>query len=76
MDPDLKLAQEAARRAGDVVMSYFRDEYEIRDKGEGNPVTTADLEADSLLKEVLLGARPDDGCWVITRKGSTSPIRW
>ncbi len=61
MDPDLKLAQEAARRAGDVVMSYFRDEYEIRDKGEGNPVTTADLEADSLLKEVLLGARPDDG---------------
>ena len=61
MNPDLQLAQEAARKASDVIMSYFRDEYEIKEKGEGNPVTTADLEADRILKEALLGARPDDG---------------
>ncbi|MBI5135879.1 MAG: 3'(2'),5'-bisphosphate nucleotidase CysQ [Nitrospirae bacterium] len=61
MNPDLQLAQDAARQAGTVVMSYFRDEYEIRHKGEGNPVTTADLEADKVLKGILLGARPDDG---------------
>ena len=61
MNSDLQLAQEAARTAGDVVMRYFRDEYEIHEKGEGNPVTTADLEADEVLKATLLGARPDDG---------------
>lgn len=61
MSSDLQLAQDAARKAGAVIMSYFRDEYEIQHKGEGNPVTTADLEADKVLKSILLGARPEDG---------------
>ena len=61
MNSDLQLAHEAARKAGEVVMGYFREEYEIHEKGEGNPVTTADLEADQILKTTLLGARPDDG---------------
>jgi len=61
MNPDLELAQRAARKAGDVVMKYFREEYEIQEKGEGNPVTTADLEADQVLKTTLLGERPEDG---------------
>jgi myo-inositol-1(or 4)-monophosphatase len=58
---DLALATRAAREAGRVVMGYFRDEYEIRQKGKGNPVTTADLEADKVLKTTLLAGTPGDG---------------
>lgn len=61
MQSDLELAMEAARAAGKVIMGYYKDEYEVRQKGEDNPVTTADLEADEILKKTLLGARPEDG---------------
>jgi myo-inositol-1(or 4)-monophosphatase len=58
---DLALATRAAREAGRVIMGYYKDEYEIRQKGKGNPVTTADLEADKVLKATLLAGTPGDG---------------
>ncbi len=61
MQSDIELAIEAARIAGRVIMGYYKDEYEIKEKGVDNPVTTADLAADEILKKTLLGARPDDG---------------
>ncbi|MFQ5508224.1 MAG: 3'(2'),5'-bisphosphate nucleotidase CysQ [Leptospirillia bacterium] len=65
MQSDLKLAISAARAAGEVIMSYYEDEYDIKEKGGdergGNPVTTADLEADNILKRLLLENRPDYG---------------
>ncbi len=61
MNSDLVLAEKAARQAGEVVRGYFRSEFEVREKGVDNPVTTADLEADQILKTTLLGARPEDG---------------
>ncbi len=42
-------------------MEYYKADYEIRDKGYHNPVTTADHAADSRLKEILTEARPDYG---------------
>lgn len=62
---DLDVALDAARAAGEVVMSFFKASYEVRDKGgtngEENPVTSADLAANAVLKERLLGAFPEDG---------------
>lgn len=62
---DLAVAVEAARSAGKVIMSYFKSSYDVRDKGgsqgEDNPVTSADLAANRVLKEQLLNAYPDDG---------------
>jgi myo-inositol-1(or 4)-monophosphatase len=58
VDSRLDLAREAAREAGGLVMGYFREQYEIRQKGEGNPVTTADLEADRALRRILLEGAP------------------
>jgi len=62
---DLEVALDAGRAAGDVVMSFFKSAYHVRDKGgangEENPVTSADLAANALLKERLLGAFPEDG---------------
>ena len=42
-------------------MQYYCDDYEIKEKGYHNPVTTADNEADSYLKSTLMSARPQYG---------------
>lgn len=61
MTPRLDLAREAALEAGRLVMGYYHDRYEVKDKGVNNPVTTADLEADRALHRILLGGAPGTG---------------
>lgn len=61
MDNDLKLAIDASLKAGKIIMQYYCDDYEIKEKGYHNPVTTADNEADSYLKSTLMSARPQYG---------------
>jgi len=57
----LAVAQEAARRAGEIILSYYHSHYEVHSKGVDNPVTTADLAANHVLRETLLGAFPEAG---------------
>jgi len=61
MRSELNIAKEAAIEAGRVILNYYNGDYEIQEKGYHNPVTTADHEADTRLKEILLNARPDYG---------------
>ena len=61
MRSELIIAKEAAIEAGAIILNYYKDDYEIQEKGYRNPVTTADQEADSRLKEILLGERPNYG---------------
>jgi myo-inositol-1(or 4)-monophosphatase len=61
MISDKNLAIDAAKEAGGLIMNYYKADYEIRDKGYHNPVTTADHAADSRLKELLMNARPNYG---------------
>lgn len=61
MNSDLKLAKEAALEAGGLILNYYKADYEIKDKGYHNPVTTADHASDSRLKEILTSAKPDYG---------------
>jgi myo-inositol-1(or 4)-monophosphatase len=61
VDSDLKLAINASFKAGEIIMQYYCDDYEIKEKGYHNPVTTADNEADSYLKSTLMSARPQYG---------------
>jgi myo-inositol-1(or 4)-monophosphatase len=61
MNSDLHIAENAAIEAGILIMNYYKTDYEIRDKGYHNPVTTADHAADSRLKEILMVARPNYG---------------
>ena len=53
MNSNLNLAKEAAREAGSIIMKYYKKDYDIREKSYHNPVTTADKEADSFLKNTL-----------------------
>ena len=61
MNSDLNLAKDAAIEAGALILNYYKADYEIKDKGYHNPVTTADYAADACLKKILTEARPDYG---------------
>jgi myo-inositol-1(or 4)-monophosphatase len=61
MTEDLALATAAAREAAEHALWLSTRGFETFSKGPNNPVTSADLEVDQLLKERLLGARPDYG---------------
>ena len=50
IEDDLEIALKASKKAGDIIMKYYKHDYEINEKGYHNPVTTADKEADSFLK--------------------------
>jgi len=61
MNNELSLAKEAAVNAGKLILNYYKADYEIRDKGYQNPVTTADHASDALLKDTLTKAYPEYG---------------
>lgn len=58
---DLTLLIRAAERAGEIAGQYFQRDPQIWDKGSEGPVTEADLAIDTMLRDTLLGARPDYG---------------
>jgi myo-inositol-1(or 4)-monophosphatase len=58
---ELEVAREAAREAGRAVMRTFGTKQSVIYKSPDQPQTAADLEADSILHEILLGAFPEYG---------------
>lgn len=60
---DLALLTEAAREAGEIARGYWREDPQVWDKGNDDPVSEADFAVDTHLRERLLAARPDYG-WV------------
>ncbi len=58
---ELQIAQQAAEAAGKVILQYYEGDYHVSQKSPNNPVTTADFEADTLLKEQLRTPFPDYG---------------
>ena len=59
MNKEVKVAKEAALEAGNLILSFYKADYEIRDKGYHNPVTTADHASDNRIKEILIQSFPD-----------------
>ena len=60
---DVELLADAAREAGRIARRYWREDPEVWDKGDNDPVSEADLAVDTFLKDSLLAARSDYG-WV------------
>jgi myo-inositol-1(or 4)-monophosphatase len=58
---ELQTAELAAREAGHAIMSFFGKKYRIEEKKKGDPVTEADLAANTRIREILLGRFPRDG---------------
>jgi len=71
---DLELLLGAAMASGEIAMRFFRADPETWDKADDQgPVSEADLEIDRMLKEELLGARPDYG-W-LSEETEDNPAR-
>ncbi len=70
METILAAAIEAAQSAGEILKSYFKADYRIRDKGFHNPVTTADYASNEYLEQHLREAYPDYG-WLSEETADT-----
>ena len=60
-DHELTTLESAVRKAGQRVTQLARDGFETHIKKDHSPVTTADLEVDRILKEILFETYPEDG---------------
>ena len=70
IDNALDIARSAALEAGEAIRGFYQDEYTVRDKGEDNPLTDADLAADKILENRLRSAFPDFG-WLSEETADT-----
>jgi len=76
MRDELRLAMDAAREAGLRTLVHYEGEYDVHNKRSGvegraegaalraadyDPITSADLEADACLREILHGTYPEYG---------------
>ncbi len=61
LDKRLALANEIAVAAGKLTLKFFRtDRFEVIRKGDGSPLTVADQEAETFLRQQISDAFPDD----------------
>lgn len=74
------LAELTAQEAGDLLASFARRDLSVRMKtSASDPVSEADEEAEQLIVDRLLGARPDDGILgeeQADNRPGTSGYRW
>ncbi len=57
----LKVALEAARRAGEISRHYYAGNFTVTTKADMTPVTQADVECEEAIREIILGAYPAHG---------------
>ncbi len=74
MNKILQFAENAAKEAGEIILNFYQSEFEIKHKGFGNPVTEADLAADTFLKNNLTEKFPEYG-W-LSEETKDSPARF
>ena len=60
---DLELVKAAAVEAGEIALGFFRRDPKVWWKEGNSPVSEADFAVDLMLRNTLVGARPDYG-WV------------
>jgi myo-inositol-1(or 4)-monophosphatase len=61
LEEDYELLKQAARDAGTLALSYFRQQLSVSLKADGSEVSEADYAVDTSLKLDLTGKRPDYG---------------
>ena len=60
LEQELAFAHEVADRAAEISMGYFLGEFEVRTKADRSPVTQADLEVETAIREMIADRFPDD----------------
>jgi histidinol-phosphatase len=67
------LAQNIARRAGEVALSFYHRGTETEEKPDFSPVTVADRESEQLICRLLTESFPEDG--ILGEEGASVPSR-
>jgi histidinol phosphatase-like enzyme (inositol monophosphatase family) len=77
-EKELAAAREAAAKAGEVALRYFRDGIVAEDKPDDSPVTLADRECERIIADLLSVRFPEDGILGEegSRKSAVSGRRW
>jgi myo-inositol-1(or 4)-monophosphatase len=57
----MEIAEHAAREAGSIIMGLFKGRFDIHEKSKNNPVTSADLEANRKIREIVRSRFAGDG---------------
>ena len=70
---ELDVARGLGREAGAILLRHYTDGTEQWEKSKGNPVTLADLESDTHIREGLAAAFPDDA--VLSEETADDPTR-
>jgi len=71
---ELEVAIEAAQLAASTVLRYYHDQSaDLYTKGDGSPLTDADLAADRIIREILTRAFRDDA--LLTEESAGTPGR-
>jgi myo-inositol-1(or 4)-monophosphatase len=68
---ELQVAELAAHEAGAAVMRLFKGKFDVHEKSKNNPVTSADLEANRLIRERIRHRFPQDG-WLSEEDSDSS----
>ena len=72
-EADLELLKDAAKDAGALAMTFFRNNPNAWSKAGGSPVTEADMAVDAFLRARLLAERPNYG-W-LSEETADDPAR-
>lgn len=71
-------AIEIAKKGGDHTLNYFNKSYDVERKSDNSPVTIADREAESIMREAIAERFPDHG--IIGeehgRSNEASSVQW
>ena len=59
----ISLANRLADASGPIIRNYFRTPFTIGRKDDGSPVTSADQEAEAVIRSILARERPKDGVY-------------
>ena len=68
-----ELASQLADAAGEIVKKYYRQPFDIEQKGDASPVTIADRAVEQCLRDILEAKRPDDG--ILGEEFGTKPSK-
>ena len=61
MKNDLEFVIESVKEVGELILNYFHGDYDVEEKSDDNPVTSADLAADTELRKRFARRFPNDG---------------
>ena len=75
---ELEIAIEASRAAAEIIKKYYQGNFQIEIKNDQTPVTEVDIQAEKIIKEIILNAFPDHGFYgeETNRENQDSDFLW